>query len=173
MFIKDWIFNEFIVTEDYKSYDDMFGVLFRNKRTDYNFMVYSVYLPPENSTVYNNAPDFYNKLMLEVYRNIELDAIYLVGDINSRLGSLKDHTDLDSITTRVPLDDTYNNHGKAFREFLIDARCAVINGRVTPEHDNFTYISTRGKSPCRHGTTSEPYLNQYYLFIAEPWLNDI
>ncbi len=166
MFIKDWLFDQYLISEEYNMYDDMYGVLFQNKHTDFNFMVYSIYLPPENSPVYNDAPDFFNKVLLEVYKNIELDAIYFVGDINARVGGLKDYTELDSIAPRVPLDDTINNHGKAFCEFLTDSKCCVINGRVTPENDNYTYISSRGKSVVDYFfTTHDNVKNISHCFV--------
>ncbi len=40
-------------------------------------------------------------------------------------------------------------------------------------HHLFIQDNSSRPEPFRHGTTAEPYLNQYYLFIAKPWLNDI
>ena len=44
----------------------------------------------------------------------------------------------------MPLEKFKNSHGNAFVEFLIDAKCCVINGRKGK--DDFTYMCTRGKS---------------------------
>ncbi len=146
LFIRHSIFESHKVTIEFNECDDILGVLFVNKSTDYSFIVYSMYLPPENSTVFNDAPLFFNRLLLEVYKHSKLDAIFFVGDINARLGNLKDHIDLDNIPERVVLDNTDNNHGKALREFLIDSKCCILNGRITPQYDNFTFVSSRGTS---------------------------
>ncbi len=145
-FIKQNVCRDYDIVEEFNSFDDMYGLLFKNKATGYSFMVYSIYLPPESSTFYCDAPDFFNKLLVEIYKNISFDALYFVGDINARVGSLKDTTGLDNLTHRKSLDDSQNNHGKAFIEFLHDANCCIANGRINPENDNFTSISTKGRS---------------------------
>ena len=58
VFVKSSLYESYIVSIEYKEYDDMIGILFTNKSTNYCFMVYSLYLPPETSVVYNNAPNF-------------------------------------------------------------------------------------------------------------------
>ncbi len=108
--------------------------------------MWAEHLPPERSTLYSNAPEFFNRLLVEVYKYVDIDALYFVGDINARIGKLSDISDLDNISNRVGLENEVNNHGKAFREFLIDSKCCIINSRTTPEHDNFTSISTKGRA---------------------------
>jgi hypothetical protein len=39
-----------------------------------------------------------------------------------------------------------NLHGNALLEFLQEAKMCVLNGRVQPDYDNFTYVSTKGRS---------------------------
>ncbi len=166
-FIKESVFDNYIVSEEFDSFDDMFGVLFVNKHTDYKFIVYSLYLPPENSNVYNDAPDFFNKLLLEAYRHVELDAIYFVGDINAKIGDLNDYVDIDNVPQRSVLDTTTNNHGKALQEFLLDAKCCLVNGRITRENDNFTFISTRGRSIVDYFFTPHECLRQIECFYVD------
>ena len=161
IFVKDTMYENYTVSIEYKDYDDMLGVLFTNKNTGYCFMVYSLYLPPETSTVYNNAPEFFDRILLEVYKCIDVDAIYFVGDLNAKLGGLKDYTDIDPIAPRKVIDAAENNHGKAFREFLIESKCCTVNGRITSEFDNYTFVSTRGTSIVD------------YFFVPHDCLNDI
>ncbi len=146
LFVKDWLYSEYKIEENYKIYDDMLGIMFTHKVTGYRFMIYSVYLPPENSTFYNNAPEFFNRLLIEVYKYVDIDALYFIGDVNSRIGSLNDCTDLDNVMSRKNLEEENNNHGKAFVEFLHDSKCCVVNSRVSTEYDNFTSVSTKGKA---------------------------
>ena len=146
LFVKHWVCRDYSIDENYKIFDDMLGIMFTNKITGYKFMIYSVYLPPERSTVYSNAPEFFNRLIVEVYKYVDIDALYFVGDINARLGNLSDISDIDNVPNRTGLENEVNNHGKAFREFLVDSKCCVINSRTTPEHDDFTSISTKGRA---------------------------
>ena len=60
---------------------------------------------------------------------------------------MKDYINsVDSLRSRVTIDPTTNRHGDAFVEFLHESKMCVLNGRVTPEFDNFTSISTRGSA---------------------------
>ena len=67
-FIRDSICQEYELCEDFSLYNDMYGIRFTNKTSGYTFMVFTVYLPPEGSPFYCDAPDFFNKLLLEVYK---------------------------------------------------------------------------------------------------------
>ena len=83
-----------------------------------------------------------------------------MGDLNARLGSKQDFTDIDNLQPRVILDNTENNHGKALREFLLDSKCCILKSRVTPQHDNFTFVSTRGISVVDYVITPHDCLKQ-------------
>ena len=51
-----------------------------------------------------------------------------------------------NLPPRTNPDPNKNAHGGHFITFLKDNRAIILNGRVTPEHDNFTFVSTRGCS---------------------------
>ncbi len=126
--------------------------------------------------MYNNAPEFLNRLLLEVYKQVDADAIYFAGDLNAKLGSLKDYTDIDNVSARVVLDKTENNHGKALREFLLDAKCCVVNSRVTPQYDNYTFVSTRGTSVVDYFISPHDCLNQIqscYVDLCSDIITDL
>ncbi len=159
IFVKNSVYENYMVSVEYRDYDDMLGVLYTNKSTNYSFMVYSLYLPPETSTVFNNAPEFFDRILLEVYKRSNVDAIYFMGDFNAKLGGMKDYTDIDNLVPRKVIDHTENNHGKALKEFLIDAKCCAVNGRVTNELDNYTFVSTRGTSVVDYFITPHDCLN--------------
>ena len=50
------------------------------------------------------------------------------------------------VIDRIILDNVKAGHNEPLLEFLKDTRFSVVNGRVTPQVDNFTCVSTRGKS---------------------------
>ena len=59
IFIKNSLYAKYQVNVEFKDYDDMIGILLTDKNSGYCFLVYSLYLPPETSTVFNNAPEFF------------------------------------------------------------------------------------------------------------------
>ena len=76
-----------------------------------------------------------------------MDAIYIGGDMNARIGNLEDFIPtIDSIPKRVAIDDFVNKHGETFLEFLRDSRMCLLNGRIDPLYDNYTSVSPKGKA---------------------------
>ena len=73
--------------------------------------------------------------------------VYFLGDHNRRIGSKDDFNNaVESIPKRSVLDNTSNKYRDYLHDFLIDARCCVLNGRRDAEYDNFTSIcSPRGR----------------------------
>ena len=70
------------------------------------------------------------------------------GDLNARTKTLKDYipeVDGNLIPKSNP-DLVKNSHGDCFITFLKDTRSVILNGRVTPQYNNFTFVSTRGSS---------------------------
>ena len=73
-----------------------------------------------------------------------------------KFGKLIDYIpEVDVVPPRIILDDATNRHGSVFREFLLDAKCCLVNGRITPEHDTYTFIEPwRGSSIVDYFITS-------------------
>ncbi len=46
------------------------------------------------------------------------------------------------------------------KEFLLDSKCCIINGRITPEYDNPTFVSTRGTSVVDYIVTPHDCIKQ-------------
>lgn len=66
-----------------------------------------------------------------IYSLCDCDAIYLVRDVNSRLGTLTDYIDgIDDISERAVLDNIKNKHGEVYQDFLIEAKMCVLNGKT-------------------------------------------
>ena len=116
-----------------------------SKQTDFSFVVISGYLPPENSVWGRDSQEFFSHALSLVYIYNECDAVFLCGDLNSRIGSLDDTSDFDDINIpcRKIIDKTTNQHGNAFIEFLNEAKMCVLNGRFDNDDDNFTSVSPR------------------------------
>ncbi len=74
--------------------------------------------------------------------------VYFCGDYNARIGQLHYVTeDIDSsIPPRCVIDDVVYGHGEALIDFIEDCKLCILNGRLDPLNDNFTYISDKGKS---------------------------
>ena len=50
------------------------------------------------------------------------------------------------ITPRNSIDQTVNGHGNVLIEIQLESKLCVLNGRVTPQSGDLTFVSTRGKS---------------------------
>lgn len=108
------------------------GLKYLNRMDDSSFIVFSCYLPPENSTRGRDAQSFFSHLLAHIYLNEDCDAIFLSGDFNSRIGSLSDSlNDIDCIPKTKPMDKSINQHGHEFIDFLIEAKFCVLNGRFS------------------------------------------
>ena len=70
-----------------KSFDGILGILLTSKQTGYKIVIYSVYLPPENSPLGRNVVDFFSHLLGQIYLLSDNDAILVCGDLNFRLGA--------------------------------------------------------------------------------------
>lgn len=129
------------------AYEGIIGVQFANKFSDFKLIVYSMYLPPENSPWGRDATSFFSHLLTQVYLHCETDAIFLCGDLNSRIGSIQENNDcFDNIPHQKSIEKTCNQHGKSFLEFLNNSCCCILNGRFGEESEEYTFYSTRGHS---------------------------
>lgn len=114
--------------------------------SEYCFVIVSDYLPPVNSTSGCDSQTSFSHLLAQIDTFSEVDAIYLCGDWNSCIAGLEDCIqDGDNVAPRSKLNTVLNKHGETLLEFLKDSKCCILNGRISPEKDNFTSISTKGK----------------------------
>ena len=109
--------------------------------------MFCCYLPPETS-VWCNSTEFFGHLMAQVYMYNDVDCILLAGDFNSRICDIQDHVvEVDNVSYRQIIDKgRMNKNGESFIEFLRDMKLSIVNGRVTPEHDNYTCTKFNGSS---------------------------
>ena len=145
--VKDSLFDDFMVTVTDKSVEGIMSIEMKHKQSEFIISVIGVYLPPENSTYGRDSSSYFAQLISLIYAAVNSDLTLVCGDFNARVGKKLDYIpDIDDVPVRKVLDEKVNNHGEAMLEFLKDTKLCVVNGRVTSESDNFTYISTRGKS---------------------------
>lgn len=147
IFVRNCLFDDFEMSVLDGSYDGILGLLLKSKQTDHEIVIYAVYLPPENSPWGRNATGFYSHLLGQIHLLSDKDAIVVCGDLNSRIGEMTDFIlDVDGIPCRTVIDKTVNQHGHTFTDFLIDSKMYVLNGRFCNNLDNYTSVSTRGRS---------------------------
>ena len=118
------------------------------QRRSCSMMLYACYLPPENSVWGHDPNTFYADLLTELCMHNETDAVISCGDFNGRIGNMADvdiNVDVD-IANRTSIDRIKHAHGDALIEFVVDSKLAILNGRIDPQNDNFTFVSPRGKS---------------------------
>ena len=79
----------------------------------------------------------------------DCDLIVGGGDINARTRTMIDfipEIDGFDIPPRSNPDNGKNAHADSFLTFLKDIRAVILNGRITPECNDFTFVSNRGCS---------------------------
>ncbi|CAC5381141.1 unnamed protein product [Mytilus coruscus] len=172
--VKNWLFELFNVSVVDKSFDGILGIKFTGRSTEFEFLVFACYLPPENSSRGRDAQSFYAHLLSQIYMSNENDGIYLIGDFNSRIGSLSETlNDIDNLPKRQPLDKSINQHGHELLDFLNEAKFCVLNGRFP--NDNFTSISKKGKAVVDYICVPQDiyeYLNYFKVLTIHSIVND-
>ncbi len=148
LLVKKSILDEFSFHVLDKSFDGLLVTKFVSKTTEFEFVIFVCYIPPEGSPWSHNISDYLGHLVSEVYAHYESDLLFIVGDFNGRSGGnngplIETYVE-DNIRERIIIDKVRNSQGIAFFDFLSDIRFCVLNGRF--ENDNFTCISERGSS---------------------------
>jgi hypothetical protein len=149
MFVKLSLINCYTVNVVDRCIDGILGVKFVDKVTQFSFLIYVCYLPPEDSPYSKQTTDYFGHLISELYLNNDVDVVIFCGDYNARISSMNDI--VEEFDKGLPERKVIDNcaaqsygHGETFVEFLKDARLCLLNGRFCPELDNYTSISHRG-----------------------------
>ena len=107
-----------------KSYGGILGLRFEHRSTGSDFIVYSCYLPPENSARGRDAQSFFAHLLTEKYVHSDIDDLFVGADFNARIGLLSDTIFYcDTIPPHNTLNSSRNRHGQELIDFLNDAKC--------------------------------------------------
>ena len=111
--------------------------------------ILGLYLSPDSYRYGQDAEDFFNQASALWQDLSDCDLTIGGGDLNSRTGSMIDYIpeiDGQIIPKRTNPDKNKNAHANSFITFLKDNRSLILNGRITPEYNNYTFVSTRGCS---------------------------
>ncbi len=81
---------EYKITDLDKSLEVFVLLCSQTKILGYTFIIINAYLRPENTSWGKDATGFMSFLQSLIYTTCEYDAVYLVGDVNSRIVLKKD-----------------------------------------------------------------------------------
>ena len=110
--------------------------------------VHGLYLSPDSYIYGQDSESFFNNAAV-VWQNLsDCDLLVGSGDLNARTKEVFNYLpDVDgTLPYRFNPDKSKNAHGEVFLNFLRDNRAVILNGRITPECNNYTFVSTRGNS---------------------------
>ena len=145
--IKSELYRDYTVELTDKAYEGILAITLTNKHTDYKFAFITAYLPPVNSIYGRDSIQFFSHLTHLMYSFSDLDATYIAGDLNGRIGDKSDFIDgIDCVPARIAIDSQVLGHGDAILDFCNESKFCVINGRISPLNDNFTSLSNRGSA---------------------------
>ena len=146
--IRNDLLTQFKVAIVDISMEGLLGISLTHRTSGVSVAVFVCYLPPTTSVWGRDSDSFFAHLLGQMYLCSDYDHIILCGDFNARVGNESDTIpDIDSdLGPRNAIDNVKSGHYESFLEFVKDSRMCLVNGRVTPEFDKFTCVSTRGKS---------------------------
>ena len=148
-----------------------------------SYCIACVYNPPTTSQ--NRNENFFDDLIediIDLKHRFNDPYFIVVGDFNSRIGSLSEYTDDDEDDTssnflfdsnlfipRASCDSVVNTYGKNLLSFCRQTRLFLLNGRGTDPFGEFTYLSTRGMSTIDYGVVSPELLfdKKVSFFVRE------
>ena len=107
--------------------------------------ILGLYLSPDSYRYGQDAKGFFNEASVLWQDLSDCDLVLGSGDVNARTKEIVDFIpDIDGklIPPRINPDKSKNKHADSFLTFLKDNRSIILNGRVTPEHNNYTFVST-------------------------------
>ena len=159
------VYHNFFVDVTDKNHEGILAINLRNKHTDYTIALIAAYLPPDNSIYGRDPTSFFAHLTHLMYMYSDVDAVYLAGDLNGRIGQRLDFIEeVDDVPPRTPIDLQFRGHGEAIIEFCTETKVCVVNGRISPLTDNFTSISSKGTAVVDYFLTRHDDLSRIKHF---------
>ena len=112
-----------------------------------------IYIPPADSNVhlYFEEPLF-DTINEEIFEFKDQGLMLILGDLNARLGNLKDDQDLEELSSfwkldlspRHNIDQTSNTFGMELLQLCYKQNMKILNGRWGDNSDKWTYVSDTG-----------------------------
>ena len=133
----------------YKGIDGQLAIKMRCNESEITVGILGLYLSPDSYRYGQDPEGFYNEATVLWQDLSDCDLIVGAGDLNSRTSNMIDfipEIDGQLVPERFNKDRVKNAHGDCFITFLKDNRSLILNGRITPEYDDYTFVSTRGCS---------------------------
>ena len=143
------LLNNHVIMGTYKGIDGQLAIKIKNVENDFTLGILGLYLSPDSFHYGQDDESFFNHCSVLINDLGDCDLLVGAGDVNARTKQLLDFIpdiDGDLLPERVNPDKTKNSHGDAFLTFLKDSRNIILNGRITPEYNNFTFVTSRGCS---------------------------
>ena len=142
------IFSHTILSVIY-GVDGQIAVKLKCNLSEMTIGILGLYLSP-NTYRYGQEPEEFFDQATVLWQDLyDCDLLIGGGDLNARTKEIIDYIpeiDGQIIPKRTNPDTIKNSHADNFITFLKDNRSVILNGRVTPEYDNYTFVSTRGCS---------------------------
>ena len=132
-----------------RSLDGQLAIKLVNSVNNYSIGILALYLPPDNYIYGKDPENFFNQAAVMWEDMTECDLLVGSGDLNCRTKQIIEYLpdiDGDLIPPRHNPDLTKSSHADSFISFLKDSRSIILNGRVTPDYNNFTFVNPRGFS---------------------------
>ena len=100
------------------------------------------YLPPDSYRYGKDAESYFTDSSIVISDLSDCDLIVAGGDLNARTKCELDYIpEVDNLSlARTNPDTDKNQHGNQFLQYLKNNRALILNGRITPEHNNFTFV---------------------------------
>ena len=143
-----------------KTFDGILWIELKMKNDhDIKLLLCVCYLPPEGSSRGNIAQEFYDTLLSQIYMYYNDSPMLLCGDYNDRIGSKIDWNNDELVTSRTPLDVTFNRFGDIF--FRVFTPFQYMSSEREERHtdDNYTCVSSRGWSVMDNIVVPKAQLN--------------
>ncbi len=84
LLVKKWVTDQYVTNVVDKTFEGILAVKFTPKATDASFVMFSCYLPPDNSTRGRDAQSLFAHLLAQIYTHSECNSMFFGGDFNSR-----------------------------------------------------------------------------------------
>ena len=132
-----------------KGVDGQLAIKLKCTTTGTTLGILGLYLSPDSYKYGQDAESFFNEASVLWQDLGECDLLIGGGDLNARTKNLIDFVpeiDGHDIPIRQNPDSAKNAHADSFITFLKDNRSVILNGRVTPQFNNYTFVCNRGNS---------------------------
>ncbi len=156
--------------------------------TSHDLYMCTAYIIPENSSrqafIESNIFDDILDDMCSIQNATDGECTFmLLGDLNSRCGSLFDFVAFDHAghvgalpddyvcdteLPRMSQDNGINSNGRSLIELCKASGLRIANGRVCNEPGKCTYVSSNGKSMVDLVLTDHQLLHCFFIFVDDP-----